>query len=520
MRCEKCPQGHWFNVTLGSCEPRYLDYLRWDSIPALVYIVVCSFSILVNLVVLGVIAYHHASPIVKAANRELSLLLLVCTIVALVAPILHIGLPTVQQCMVHVGLQGPMITMIASIYLVKTKGVLSIFEAKLPDLMHSNLFLQRHLQFLAVLVLVLIEAVAVAIYLLFAPPGVSYIDSHVAHITYVECNYGLLALPVQWLYNWVIVALAFVLAYRARHLPENFGEARLIAKSMGFSLLMWFLSFMCFLLSSGSMKALFQNAILVASPWIFMGFLYFPKCYIIMRQPHRNTAQELRRMTLAHVQKRAEQVCDSSASRRFGSQDVQKQTPSETSGQKKSSVNRGSSVKDGRIVLQKDAPEVSRQLTDETAISGSGSVSPSSDWSSRNGFDRDPAISSLNYASTKPPKELENHINGNGCSTLYLGNANNSNSYPSDEANNDEAHRIFRDDAKNPEISLRLGVAESSASHPTSCTAEAPDQPAVFTPSETPQENDGETDICAVDSPSSHGHSDTNNIVTEDRSER
>eukprot|EP00057_Strongylocentrotus_purpuratus_P023828 XP_011678302.1 PREDICTED: vomeronasal type-2 receptor 116-like [Strongylocentrotus purpuratus] len=523
MRCEKCPQGYWFNVTLGSCEPRYLDFLRWDSIPALVYIVVCSFSILVNLIVLGVIAYHHASPIVKAANSELSLLLLVCTTVALVAPILHIGIPTVQQCMVHVGLQGPMITMIASIYLVKTKGVLSIFEAKLPDLMHSNLFLQRHLQFLAVLVLVLIEAVAVAVYLLFAPPGVSYIDSHVPHITYVECNYGLLALPVQWLYNWVIVVLAFVLAYRARHLPENFGEARLIAKSMGFSLLMWFLSFMCFLLSSGSMKALFQNAILVASPWIFMGFLYFPKCYIILRQPHRNTAQELRRMTLAHVQKRAEQVCDSSASRRFGSQDEQKQTPSETSykekrdGQKKSSVNRGSSVKDGRIVLQIDAPEVSRQLTDETAISGSGSVSPSSDRSSRDSFVRDPVISSLNYASAKPPDELENYIHGNGCSTPYPGNANNSNSYPSHDANDDEAHRTFADDAENPEMSLRLGVAESSASHPTSCTAEGPDQPVVSTPSETPQENDGETDICSVDTPSSHGHSDTNDIVTEDR---
>ncbi|XP_041477627.1 extracellular calcium-sensing receptor-like [Lytechinus variegatus] len=488
VRCEKCPQGYWFNITTGSCEPRYLDYLRWDSIPALVYIVICSFSILVNVVVLGVIAYHHTSPIVKAANRELSLLLLFGTIVELVAPMFHIGLPTVQQCMIHIGLQGPMITLIASVYLVKTKGVLSIFEARLPDLMHRHMFLQRHLQILAVFTLVLVEAVAATLYLLFAPPGVLYIDSHIPHITYVECNYGIVALPVQWLYNWIIVAIAFALAYRARHLPENFGEASLIAKSMGLSLLVWFISFMCFILSSGSMKAIFQNAILVASPWIFMGFLYFPKCYIILKHPHRNTVHEIRRMTLAHVQRNAEQVCGSSASRRRSSHD-----PSEQPYRDKINCRTAPSKdirscrNDDRIVLQIDIPEISRQGTDETGIS------PSSSRSSGKTMEDEPAILSLNDTSTVPPIELQTC---NGCSTPHLANATISSSQRDAEAT--KPHTIGRGGHGNSEVPLRFDKGKSSVIHPTSCT-EILDESAVPASNYvTPQETRTNTDACAM----------------------
>ena len=300
--------------------------------------------------------------------------------------------------------------------------------------MHRNIFLQRHIQFLAVLVLVLVEATAVAMYLILTPPDVLYFDSQISYVTHVECDYGIVALPVQYLYNWVILAFSFVFAFKARHLPENFGESRLIASSMGLSLLLWVMSFICFLISHGSLKAIFQNAVLIVVPWIFMGFLYFPKCYIILLQPHRNTAQELRRMTLAHVQRRTEHALESSASHKFSMAEAEKQSDRRKNFRRATSlalVDRGCSPLNAKL-----AHLGPRRHSEIPTISGRSKESLASlaNKPCRGNMERDieqagSAISLFMPSITSAESfAYENDIQYRSSHTLCNGNMNNSNS--------------------------------------------------------------------------------------------
>ena len=262
-----------------------------------------------NLFVLGIFFKNRKTPLVKAANRELSFLLLGLLLIAFLIPFIHIGMPTVPQCTTHIVVQGPLMTGILSIFLVKTHRVIIIFHARQPGVTSRQWFLKQRLQVVAVFTLVIVQITLVTVYVCLKQPVVmkyGYDDITTKYV-YVECNYGGgLAYGFTYVYVISIALIGFVMAFRSRHLPSNFRESRHIAASLATTLLVHGAMLPAAPLTHGRINAIITVIALTISPLGQLTFLFFPKCYIILFCPQRNTVRELRRMTLAHMQRRSE----------------------------------------------------------------------------------------------------------------------------------------------------------------------------------------------------------------------
>lgn len=75
--CEKCPDGWWpHQVNKSGCFQLPEQYMRWNSIYALVPVGVSVIGILVTIFVILTFVKYKETPIVKASGRELSFILL------------------------------------------------------------------------------------------------------------------------------------------------------------------------------------------------------------------------------------------------------------------------------------------------------------------------------------------------------------------------------------------------------------------------------------------------------------
>lgn len=304
-----CRSGSWYDNKTNICRRKEYVYLEWYDVVSTIFIIISFLCILMNVFVFFVFYKNRKTPLVKAANRELSFLLLGLLLVAFLVPLTHIGMPTVPLCITHIVLQGPLMTGILSIFLVKTHRVIIIFHARHPRVTSRQWFLKQRLQVVAVFTLVIVQIVTVVTYVAFKQPAIMLYgyDDITTKYVYVECNYGGgLSFGFTYMYVITIAFVGFVMAFRSRHLPSNFRESRHIAASLATTLIVHGAMLPASPLTHGRINAIITCLALFISPLGQLSFLFFPKCYIILFCPQRNTVRELRRMTLAHMQRRSE----------------------------------------------------------------------------------------------------------------------------------------------------------------------------------------------------------------------
>ncbi|XP_071948871.1 extracellular calcium-sensing receptor-like [Antedon mediterranea] len=309
--CLECEPHQYFDVQLGRCESNIIDYLEWTDIGTYIGLILAFIGHLTTLVVMVIFIKYRVTPIVKASNYHLSMLLLFSLLLDFSLPFIHIGLPSYFKCLLAVALQGPSVTIALSIFLVKTHRVLTIFESRLPSL-NKKWLMGHHLQFILVFILTLIEIVSVTVYLIYQPPYVVYIEE--PNITYIQCQYTGVAIIAVYSYNWIIATLCFILSFRARHLPVNYNESRHMTITMAAYYTVWLTLLPPYLLLKGRLKTLLQLAVLVFAAYTLLLCLFMPKVYVIIFCPERNTIEESRRMTLVHTQRRSISYFESAAS--------------------------------------------------------------------------------------------------------------------------------------------------------------------------------------------------------------
>ncbi|XP_033633465.1 extracellular calcium-sensing receptor-like [Asterias rubens] len=221
-------------------------------------------------------------------------------------PLIHIGLVEQWRCQVQAWLEGPLSTCMYAIFLIKTHRVLSIFEARLPKVVHRQWILGSNLQLVGVLLLTLVQLIIVAIFVNIFSPSVEYMTDPELKKTYAQCKSDATADIIMSAYPTLLTILCFCFAFRARRLPENYGESRHILANMAVNLTVYFTSFGLKQVYQGKAKTIVGNVFLSVSPLAGLVLLFVPKVWIILIRPERNTVQELRRMTLAHMQRQSE----------------------------------------------------------------------------------------------------------------------------------------------------------------------------------------------------------------------
>ncbi|XP_068741178.1 extracellular calcium-sensing receptor-like [Montipora capricornis] len=307
--CRQCNQTQKANANKTECIALPIENLVWNSTTGIILTIFTSLGFVLIFFTAAVFIRHYTSPIVKAANRELSFLLLVNIALGFVLPLITISLPSQLICILMEPLRYFTSSVSVSVLLLKTMKLLRAFQVKYVAKWLRRTSVGTTGQLMSVILLNLVEVVLAILWAVFDTPYETTVIEKGKYILFTCRPYQTplgRALDVTMLTYLILLSLlcAFY-AFKARSLPENFNEARFIAFAMHILLLSW----ITFYPVRSSLEGWYVSVVSCTTALIISyGLLlciYAPKVFVILRYPEQNTAHfmrnELRRINTTSV---------------------------------------------------------------------------------------------------------------------------------------------------------------------------------------------------------------------------
>ena len=132
LECLRCSEDTWPNEDRELCIPKTIEFLSYHDIMGIVLCVVSVLGACIALSILTIFFTHKDTPLVRANNMELSLLLLVFLAVCFLVGLLFIGEPSDWLCCIRYPAFGISFALCISCLLAKTAVVLMAFRSTLP----------------------------------------------------------------------------------------------------------------------------------------------------------------------------------------------------------------------------------------------------------------------------------------------------------------------------------------------------------------------------------------------------
>nr|XP_021483618.1 vomeronasal type-2 receptor 116-like [Meriones unguiculatus] len=293
-QCVKCPESHYANTEKNQCLQKAVSFLAYED-PlgiALTSIALCFSA--VTVIVIGVFVKHRDTPIVKANNRALSYILLITLTFCFLCSLNFIGRPNTATCILQQTTFGVAFTVALATVLAKAITVVIAFKATFPGRIVRWLMVSRAPNYIIPLC-TLIQLVHCGIWMATSPPFIDH-DDHIEHEhIIILCNKGsALAFHCVLGYHCFLAFGSYTMAFLSRNLPDSFNES----KFLSFSMLVFFCVWVTFLpvyhSTKGKVMVAMEVFAIMASSAALLGFIFAPKCYIILLRPEKNSLQHIR----------------------------------------------------------------------------------------------------------------------------------------------------------------------------------------------------------------------------------
>ncbi|XP_055452904.1 vomeronasal type-2 receptor 116-like [Psammomys obesus] len=289
QECIPCLSQEYPNPERNQCLPKTVTFLSIeDPLGMALACTALSFSVS-TIAVLGIFLKHQESAIVKANNRTLSYILLISILLCFLCSFLFIGRPNTTSCILQQITFALVFTLAISTILAKTITVILAFKVMKPGKTMRRLFVTG--VYNAVIpICVLIQLILSGVWLGTSPPYID-IDEHSEHAyIIILCSKGSVTAFYSVLAYLGSLALgSFTVAFLVRNLPDTFNEAKFLTFSMLVFCSVWVTFIPVYQSTKGkAMVAVEVYSILVSSSGL-LGCIFFPKCYIILLRPDKNS---------------------------------------------------------------------------------------------------------------------------------------------------------------------------------------------------------------------------------------
>uniref|UniRef100_A0A803JEC6 G-protein coupled receptors family 3 profile domain-containing protein n=1 Tax=Xenopus tropicalis TaxID=8364 RepID=A0A803JEC6_XENTR len=293
--CLKCNEDQWTDERRDKCIQRETEYLSFHdylgSILMGISLCLCATATLIYLMFYR----HRTTCIVRANNLVLSYILLFSLTVSFLSSLLFIGRPRNVTCLVRQVTFGVIFATALSAIIGKTITVIIAFSATKPGSKLAK-WTKTQITYRIVLLLTNGQVVICSIWLICSPPFPDTDTKSKTGMIIVLCNEGsVVAFYIMIGYIGILAIVSFLLAYYARRLPDSFNESQLITFSMLVFCSVWVSFIPAYINTKGrSVVAVEVFAILTSNAGL-LGFIFIPKCYIILFRPELNNKKYLMR---------------------------------------------------------------------------------------------------------------------------------------------------------------------------------------------------------------------------------
>ncbi|XP_074139396.1 vomeronasal type-2 receptor 116-like [Sminthopsis crassicaudata] len=294
-QCVKCPETEYPNKQRDHCLPKTVTFLDVEETWGMAFtIVAVSFSLLTVLVLWIFVKFQH-TPIVKASNRNISYMLLTSLIFCFLCSLLFIGRPTMATCLLQQTVFAIAFTVVVSSILAKTIIVVLAFRVTGPG-SRMQIFIDSRVPYYVVLICSTIQVVFCAIWLGTYPPFPEADTSSESRHIILTCNEGsAFAFYCVLGYMSFLALGSFTIAFLARNLPDAFNEAKFITFSMLVFCSVWVSFLPTYHSSKGKAMVIVEIFSILASSAGLLGFIFIPKCYVILKRDPKTLKNPSRR---------------------------------------------------------------------------------------------------------------------------------------------------------------------------------------------------------------------------------
>ncbi|XP_033118204.1 metabotropic glutamate receptor 4-like [Anneissia japonica] len=287
--CVVCDQGYKPDLKMSRCMKIEAEYLKLSESGAIFSVIAASIGLVLTCLTTAVFIYFNATPVVRASGRELSYILLGGILYCYMVPFFILSRPTLFTCG-FIRFSLALCTVICySALLTKTNRIARIFNNSVRSAKRPR-YTSPQSQVMICSLLISIQVICALIWLVADPPQAIEDFPNIETVV-LQCAVSDHAILVSLLYNFMLIILCTIYAFKTRKIPSNFNEAKFIAFAMYATCLLW-IAFITVYLGTSELNYQIQDVmmslvvILSASSLLFC--LFCPKIYIILLEPEKN----------------------------------------------------------------------------------------------------------------------------------------------------------------------------------------------------------------------------------------
>ena len=295
--CSECPIGTMSNQAKTECDTLPSANISYGSASGILILTFATIGVVVALLCLAALYKFWNSPIVKASNQELNLVLLLATLSLLSLAFIDVFISANVICKIIYPLRYLTYNFCLSILLVKVLLISSAFQVPIFTSLEFTSLTNKAQVGIVIASLTPLLSVLLPWMLLDPPFKKEYI--HPKLYIFNECkaysgSLGKSLFLATCFYIFFQMLLSSFCAFKIRNIPENFSEAKRIA----FSTYIFLFSLLCYhpveLSLDGWYVTVVDCVTTLSSAYGFLCCLFLPKMYILFFRPEINDANGIR----------------------------------------------------------------------------------------------------------------------------------------------------------------------------------------------------------------------------------